>query len=70
MANTIETNLKASFSKKQVSVLNMLKALHVYAAIKTTKGIFYLADGLTDNHLFEIVATEKINENFYYYIAN
>ncbi|UUC44566.1 hypothetical protein [Flavobacterium cerinum] len=86
MSNTIETNLKASFSKKQVSVLNLLKELNVYAAIKTTKGIFYLADGLTDNsygfyftgkgametdnHLFEIIGTEKINENFYYYIAN
>lgn len=82
----VESNLKEKFSKEQIRILELIKELEIYAAYKTTKGIFYLADGLTDNSygfyfnskgnmetdnfLFRIRKSEKINENYFYYTAN
>ena len=74
------------FSKQQDQILNLLNELNIYSAVKTTKGIFYLVDGFTDNSygfyfnekghieedhlLFEIMKSEKIADNYFYYIAN
>ncbi|MBB4804161.1 hypothetical protein HNP37_004247 [Flavobacterium nitrogenifigens] len=86
ISNKIESNLKNSFSKQQIKILDLLQELNIYSAVKTKKGIFYLVDGLTDNSygfyfnlkgemetdnfLFEILKFEKINTNYFYYIAN
>lgn len=80
----IENNLK--FSKQQNQILTLLNDLNIYSAVKTSKGIFYLVDGFTDNSygfyfnpknqieedhlLFEIMKSEKITDNYFYYIAN
>ncbi|PIF33371.1 hypothetical protein CLU81_3976 [Flavobacterium sp. 9] len=86
MSNKIENNVKDSFSKEQIKILTSLQELNIYSAVKTKKGIFYLFDGLTDNSygfyfnskeemetdnfLFQILRFEKINKNYFYYIAN
>lgn len=86
MSNQIENNVKESFSKEQIKILDLLDEVNIYSAAKTKKGIFYLVDGLTDNSygfyfnskeemetdnfLFEILRFEKINKNYFYYIAN
>ncbi|MFP3591200.1 hypothetical protein [Chryseobacterium sp. SIMBA_038] len=80
----IENNLK--FSKQQNQILAILNELNIYSAVKTSKGIFYLVDGFTDNSygfyfnpknqmeedhlLFEIMKSDKIIDNYFYYIAN
>ncbi|PXY39528.1 hypothetical protein DMB65_17045 [Flavobacterium cheongpyeongense] len=86
ISNQIETNIKDSYSKKQIKLLELLKDLKIYSAIKTHKGIFYIIDGFTDNSygyyfnqqgemekdnfLFQIMRSEKINKNYFYYVAN
>ncbi|KXH84728.1 hypothetical protein [Chryseobacterium kwangjuense] len=80
----IDNNLK--FSEQQNQILALLNELNIYCAVKTSKGIFYLVDGFTDNSygyyfnlnnqmeedhlLFEIVKAEKITNNYFYYVAN
>lgn len=86
ISNVVESNVKEKFSKEQIRILELIKELKIYAAYKTTKGIFYLTDGLTDNSygfyfnpkgnmetdhfLFRIMKSEKINDNYFYYVAN
>ncbi|WP_337964632.1 hypothetical protein [uncultured Flavobacterium sp.] len=86
ISNKIENNVNDSFSKEQIKILNLLKELNIYSAVKTKKGIFYLVDGLTDNSygfyfnskeemetdnfLFQILQSEKISKNYFYYVAN
>ena len=81
---TIKKNIK--FSNKQNKILNLIKELKIYSTVKTNEGIFFIVDGLTDNSygfyftqnnkietdnfLFEIMKSEKINNNYFYYIAN
>ena len=80
----IENDL--TFSKQQIQILNLLGELNIYCAFKTSEGIFYLADGFTDNSygfyfnsknhmeknhlLFEIMKSEQITDSYFYYIAN
>ncbi|KFF24889.1 hypothetical protein [Chryseobacterium vrystaatense] len=80
----IKTNFK--FSQQQNQILKLLNELNIYCAVKTSKGIFYLVDGFTDNSygfyfnpknqmeednlLFEIMKSEKIVDNYFYYVAN
>ena len=82
----IKTDSNEKFTEKQIKLLNLVRDLKIYAAFKTQKGIFYLVDGFTDNSygfyfnekgamekdsfLFQIMKEEKINKNYYYYIAN
>ncbi|MBL1220557.1 hypothetical protein JET18_06885 [Chryseobacterium sp. L7] len=77
---------KAKFSNQDIKILDLLKELNIYCAVKTYKGIFYLADGFTDNsygiyfspknemeqenHLFEIMKSDQAAQNYFYYIAN
>ena len=86
ISNKIETNLKDNYSEKQIKLLDLLKDLKIYSAKKTSKGIFYIVDGFTDNSygfyfnpqgeieennfLFQIMRFKKINKNYFYYIAN
>ncbi|KFF16054.1 hypothetical protein [Flavobacterium hydatis] len=86
LSNKIESDVNDGFSKEQIKILDLLQELNIYSAVKTKKGIFYLVDGLTDNSygfyfnskeemetdnfLFQIQRFEKINDNFFYYIAN
>ncbi|MBY0487433.1 MAG: hypothetical protein K2P85_09650 [Flavobacteriaceae bacterium] len=86
ISNNIKIEMKNKFTEKQTKLLKLLKDLKLYSAVKTKKGIFYLADGFTDNSfgffynkkgdietdnfLFQIMTSEKINANYYYYIAN
>lgn len=81
-----KTENKFQFSKQQTKILTLLNDLNIYCAVKTDKGIFYLIDGFTDNSygfyynkdnvmegdhiLFEIMKSEKIIDNYFYYIAN
>lgn len=74
------------FSNEETKILDLLKNLNIYCAIKTDKGIFYLIDGFTDNsygiyynpknemeqdnHLFEIMKYKELNNSYFYYIAN
>ncbi len=83
---TILINKTDKFSKEQEEILSSLNELKIYSAIKTEKGIFYLIDGFTDNSygfyyslnnametdnfLFQIMKTKKIDNNYFYYIAN
>ncbi|PIF46337.1 hypothetical protein CLU96_3367 [Chryseobacterium sp. 52] len=80
----IENNFK--FSKQQNQILTLLNELNIYCAVKTSKGIFYLADGFTDNSygfyfnpknqmeedhlLFNIMKSAKIADHYFYYVAN
>jgi hypothetical protein len=80
----IESSLK--FSNPQNQILMLLAELKIYCAVKTSKGIFYLVDGFTDNSygfyfnpknemeknhlLFNIMKSEKITDNYFYYVAN
>ena len=77
---------QSKFNKQQEKILNLMDEVKIYAIIKTKNGIFFLLNGFTDNsygyyystleniekdnHLFDIMISEKINNNFYYYIAN
>ena len=86
ISDNIKTDVKDKFTEKQIKLLNLLRDLKIYSAFKTQKGIFYLVDGFTDNSygfyfnkegemekdsfLFEIIKAEKINKNYYYYVAN
>jgi hypothetical protein len=86
ISNNIKTDIKDKFTEKQIKLLNLLRDLKIYSAFKTQKGIFYLIDGFTDNSygfyfnkqgemekdsfLFQIMKEEKINKNYYYYVAN
>jgi len=80
------TTIDITFSESQNQILDLLKELNIYCAVKTTKGIFYLIDGFTDNSygfyfsregkmendnfLFHILASEKVNPGYFYYVAN
>lgn len=80
------TTIDITFSESQNQILDLLKELNIYCAVKTTKGIFYLIDGFTDNSygfyfsregkmendnfLFHILASEKIVPKYFYYVAN
>jgi hypothetical protein len=86
ISDNIKKDIKDKFTEKQVKLLNSLRDLKIYSAFKTKKGIFYLVDGFTDNSygfyfskqgemekdsfLFQIMKQEKINKNYYYYVAN
>ncbi len=86
ISSNIKIDIKDKFTEKEIKVLNLLKELKIYSAFKTQKGIFYLVDGFTDNSygfyfnkegkierdsfLFQIIKEEKINNNYYYYVAN
>ncbi|MFC4818587.1 hypothetical protein [Flavobacterium sp. GCM10023249] len=86
ISNKVESYLKESYSKNQIKILDLLKELNIYSAKKTNKGIFYLVDGFTDNSygfyfnqegkmeednfLFQILKFKKINDTYFYYIAN
>ncbi|MFV0148837.1 hypothetical protein OBK08_12835 [Empedobacter falsenii] len=77
---------KYNFTSKQIQILDKMEEINIYSIVKTEKGIFLLLDGFTDNsygfyysfkntmerdnHLFEIMKEQKINEQFFYYIAN
>jgi hypothetical protein len=77
---------KTSFNNSQEIVLNKMSELHIYSIFKSKKGLFILLDGFTDNSygfyysenrkleennpLFKIMKFSRINENFYFYIAN
>lgn len=77
---------KYKFNSLQKQILEKMKEINIYSMVKTEKGIFFLSDGFTDNsygyyysgtkimennnHLFEIMISKKINEEFFYYIAN
>lgn len=79
-------NQTDKFSKQQEEILSTLNDLKIYSALKTEKGIFYLIDGFTDNSygyyyslnkaietdnfLFQIMKLEKIDKNYFYYVAN
>lgn len=74
------------FSSEQEQILELMYEIKIYAAVKTKKGIFYLINGFTDNSfgyyysldgkmesdnfLFHILSSEKINPHYFYYIAN
>jgi hypothetical protein len=86
ISSNIKIDIKDKFTEKEIKVINLLKELKIYSAFKTQKGIFYLVDGFTDNSygfyfnkegkierdsfLFQIIKEEKINNNYYYYVAN
>lgn len=77
---------KTSFNSSQEMVLNKMSELQIYSLFKTKNGIFLLLDGFTDNSygfyysenqklednnpLFKIMKFSRINENYYFYIAN
>lgn len=86
MSNKIDVSIDITFSDDQILILDLLKELSIYAAVKTSKGIFYLIDGFTDNSygfyysqegkmemdnfLFHIMTSERINAEYFYYVAN
>ena len=86
ISNKTENIKNYKFTSEQKNILESLIELNIYSAIKTESGIFYLVDGFTDNSygfyfsskekmeednfLFEIMKYDKINNNYFYYIAN
>ena len=86
ISTKIKNENKSSYESNQVKILELMLDLKIYAAVQTKTGIFFLLDGFTDNsygyyysldgnietgnHLFEIMFSEKINDDFYYYVAN
>lgn len=86
ISTKIKIEEKFKFDSNQIKILELMKDLKIYAAVQTKTGIFFLLDGFTDNsygyynsltrniekenHLFEIMISEQINDDFYYYIAN
>ena len=86
ISDNVKTDIKDTYTEKQIKLLNLLEDLKIYSAMKTRKGIFYLVDGFTDNSygfyfnkkgemekdnfLFQIMKVEKINDNYHYYVAN
>lgn len=86
ISDKVDSSVTSRFTEEQMNILNLLKEINMYAAVKTSKGIFYLMDGFTDNsygfyyspdgkmeknnYLFHIMESEKLNTNYYFYIAN
>lgn len=86
MSNDIEKSKKMKFNKEDNEILEEMEALRIYAVKRSDKGVFLLLDGFTDNsygyyysengeletdnHLFDIMFSEKIENNLYYFVAN
>ncbi len=86
ISTKVKNENKFKYESEQVKILELLLELKIYAAVHTKTGIFFLLDGFTDNsygyyytlnrkienenHLFEIMFSEQIDDAFYYYIAN
>ncbi len=86
ISNKIEDISNFNFSKNQNEILKSMLKLKIYAVYKSKKGLFFLIDGFTDNsygfyfnedgsmekenHLFEIMKYDQINNQYFYYIAN
>ncbi|HFI4794965.1 hypothetical protein HZQ24_01420 [Elizabethkingia anophelis] len=86
ISTEIKTENKSKFTLEQEKILKLMVDIKVYALVKTKTGIFFLIDGFTDNsygyyfslignmekdnHLFEIIMSKKITNEFFYYIAN
>jgi len=86
ISKKIKTYTNYQFSPLQKQILEEMKNVNIYSVIKTNLGIFFLLDGFTDNsygyyfsnsqmmennnHLFEIMVSQKIEDGFFYYIAN
>ncbi|KPE51890.1 hypothetical protein [Chryseobacterium indologenes] len=86
ISTQIKIEKSYKFNPLQKQILEKMKEINIYSIIKTEKGIFFLLDGFTDNsygyyfsstktmendnHLFEIMISKNINNDFFYYIAN
>lgn len=86
ISDKVDSAVTTKFSEEQIAILSLLKEINMYAAVKTANGIFYLMDGFTDNSygfyysydgkmeesnfLFNIMKSERLNSNYYFYIAN
>ena len=86
ISDKVDSSVTDKFIEDQMAILSLLKEIKMYAAVKTSNGIFYLMDGFTDNSygfyfssdgkmeesnfLFHIMKSERLNSNYYFYIAN
>ncbi|MDH2206479.1 MULTISPECIES: hypothetical protein [Empedobacter] len=86
ISTKVKIEKKYNFDSLQKQILEKMIEINIYSIVKTENGIFFLIDGFTDNsygfyfsktkniemnsHLFEIMISKKIDDEFFYYIAN